>query len=118
MQVDDDCTHEYFILKNGGEQKGEHRHEIAEYELLQRPPDSEFRQERVQDAIERQDQQKCEQGMDGLHLVGFDFPTDVFYLTVHQRRLQRPPRTLSNIKKTHPCRNPIGRTGVFILCRN
>jgi hypothetical protein len=56
--------------------------------------------------------------MDGLHLVGFDFPTHVFYLTVHQRRLQRPPRTLSNIKKTHPFRNPIGCTGVFILCRN
>jgi len=61
---------------------------------LQRPPDAELGQERVQEVIERQDQQEREQRVNGLHLVRFDLPTDAVQLTVHQRRLQRPPGTL------------------------
>jgi len=80
-------THDYFILETSGEQKGQRSYGSAENELLQRSSDAELRQERVQEAVERQEQQEREEWVNGLHLVGFDLPTDAVQLAVHQRRL-------------------------------
>jgi len=76
-------THEYFVLKNSGEQKGQDRHGIAEDEPLQRPSDAEFREKRIKDWVKRQVQQEGKQRVYSLHLVGFDLPIDAVNLAVH-----------------------------------
>jgi len=49
--------------------------------------------------------------VDGLNLIGFDLPADAVQLTVHQRRLQRPPRALqrAEYRKHNHGNNPTER---------